>query len=109
MVIVAFLSGIGISLGLIYLYSKKKKNSIPSSPHYMSAKQNPYITLPLQERPSKKQIASTSNNILNNVHNGTLKPKCYDYETATIKRNSHGLNNGHNKQELLTDDKFLYD
>lgn len=94
---------------MMFLYLRKKKTSIPSSPHYITAKQNSYITVPLQDRPSKKQSASTSNTLLNNVHNGTLKSKCYDYDTATIKRNSHGLNNGHNKQEFMGDDKYFYD
>lgn len=94
---------------MMFLYLRKKKTSIPSSPHYITAKQNSYITVPLQDRPPKKQSASTSNTLLNNVHNGTLKSKCYDYDTATIKRNSHGLNNGHSKQEYMTDDKFLFD
>lgn len=94
---------------MMFLYLRKKKTTIPSSPHYITAKQNSYITVPLQDRSSKKQSASTSSTLLNNVHNGTLKSKCYDYDTATIKRNSHGLNNGHNKQELMSDDKYYYD
>ncbi|RZC38554.1 semaphorin-5A, partial [Asbolus verrucosus] len=57
------------------------------------------------QRPPKKHGASTSNNLLNNVHNGTLKSLKYsDYDTATLKRNSHALNNGHVKQDLLDDD-----
>lgn len=107
--LLGFIVGMCAAGSLLYVYQKRKKNSIPSSPHYMSAKQNPYITLPLHDRPFKRQSASTSNNVLNNVHNGTLKSKCYDYDTATIKRNSHGLNNGHAKQELMSDDKFLYE
>lgn len=94
---------------MMFLYLRKKKTTIPSSPHYITAKQNSYIVVPQQDRITKKQTASTSNTLLNNVHNGTLKSKCYDYDTATIKRNSHGLNNGHNKQELMSDDKFFYD
>lgn len=91
-----------------YIYQKKRKPRIPSSPHYMSAKQNPYIAVPFQERPPKKQSAHASNSILNNVHNGTLKSAKYDYETATMKRNSHSLNNGHTKTELLIGDDKLY-
>lgn len=106
-VIAALLSGFIIGFPcsglMLYFYLKKKKTTIPSSPHYISAKQNPYITVPLHERPFKKQCASTSNTIINNIHNGTLKSKCHDYDTATIKRNSHSLNNGHSKQD---DDKY---
>ncbi|XP_064215610.1 semaphorin-5B [Tribolium castaneum] len=103
---------LGIVIGLVsgvggtHYYHKKRRIKIPSSPHYMSPKQNPYITMPLQDR-SKKHSASTSNNLLNN---GTLKSKyCSDYESATLKRNSHTLNNGHVKQDLLDDDKYYYD
>lgn len=101
----------GVVIGLLcsgvmmYLYFRKRKPRLPSSPHYISAKQNPYITVPLQELPGKRQRASTSNSILNNSHNGTLKSnKYYDYDTATIKRNSQGLNNGHMKS-----DNFYYE
>lgn len=102
----------GFVIGLIvtssaWFYCRRKKPRIPSSPHYMSAKQNPYIAVPFQERPPKKQIAHSSNSILNNVHNGTLKSVKYDYDTVTMKRNSHGLNNGHTKTEL-GDDKYYY-
>lgn len=87
-------------------YIKNKRMRIPSSPHYINTKQNPYITVPLHDR-LKKNTASTSNNVLNNIHNGTLKSvKCYDYDT--IKKNSHGLNS-HAKQEILNDDKLYYD
>lgn len=91
-----------------WIYYKKRKPRIPSSPHYMSAKQNPYIAVPFQERPPKKQSAHASNSILNNVHNGTLKSVKYDYDTATMKRNSHSLNNGHTKTDLLIGDDKLY-
>lgn len=100
-----FIIGLLCACAMIFLYFRKRKVRIPSSPHYISAKQNPYITVPLQEMPPKRQGASTSNSILNNSHNGTLKSnKCYDYDTATIKRNSHGLNNGHRKT-----DNYYYD
>lgn len=94
-------------LAFYFFYLKKRKTRIPSSPHYMSAKQNPYIAVPFQDRPTKKQSASSSGSILNN---GTLKPVKYlDYETATMKRNSHGLNNSHSKAaELVGDDKLYY-
>lgn len=99
-----------MALAFYFLYLKKRKTRIPSSPHYMSAKQNPYIAVPFQERPTKKQSATTSSSILNNVHNGTLKPVKYpEFETATMKRNSHGLNNGHTKMtDLVGDDKLYY-
>lgn len=92
---IGFFVGFPAGAAIMHYYQKKKRIRIPSSPHYMNSKQNPYITMPLQERP-KKHSASTSNNFLNN---GTLKSAKYnDYEpTATLKRNSHALNNGHAK------------
>ncbi|KAL3289509.1 hypothetical protein HHI36_022926 [Cryptolaemus montrouzieri] len=100
---------LGLSCGVMlgHIYPKRKKARIPSSPHYINTKQNPYVTVPLHDR-SKKNVASTSNNLLNNIHNGTLKSmKCYDYDT--MKYGCNGVNNVHNKQELLNDDKFFYD
>ncbi|KAF5272830.1 hypothetical protein FQR65_LT00426 [Abscondita terminalis] len=96
----------GVVLGLlcssvmIYFYFRKRKPHLPSSPHYISAKQNPYITVPLQDLPGKRHAASSSHSILNNSHHGTMKlNKAIDYDTATIKRNSHSLNNGHMKSD----------
>lgn len=101
--VIGLLGGVG---GTHYYHIKHKRTKIPSSPHYMKSNQNPYISMPLQERP-KKHSASTSNNLLNN---GTLKSKFSDYESATLnKRNSHALNNGHVKQDLLDDDKYYYE
>lgn len=103
-VILCILGGVVIGLlcsgMMVYFYFRKRKPRLPSSPHYISAKQNPYITVPLQELPSKRQGTSSSHSILNNTHHGSIKSnKCYDYDTATIKRNSHSLNNGHMKAD----------
>ncbi|XP_022912170.1 semaphorin 5c [Onthophagus taurus] len=81
-----------------YVIYIKKKNRIPSSPHYMNTKPNSYVPVPLKERPSKKTLPSTSA-ILNNL-NGTLKSaKMNDYEATSPKRNSHNLNNAITKSD----------
>ncbi|XP_044765447.1 semaphorin-5B isoform X1 [Coccinella septempunctata] len=100
---------LGVTCGVIcvHIHLRKKKTKIPSSPHYINAKQNPYVTVPLHNR-SKKNSASTSNNLLNNVHSGTIKSsKCYDYDT--VKRGNHVFANIHHKQDFLSDDKSYYD
>lgn len=45
---------------------------------------------------NQPRVLAKSNNVTGNHHNNTpkvLSNKNFDYETATIKRNSHGLNN----------------
>lgn len=104
-VVAGIVIGVLGSIGILYLYFRKRKPYLPSSPHYITAKQNPYIAVPLQELPPKRAGASTSNSILNNSQHGTIKSnKCYDYDASTIKRNSHSLNNGHMKA-----DNYYYD
>ncbi|KAJ8986267.1 hypothetical protein NQ317_009977 [Molorchus minor] len=103
---------VGIMPSLIYLayyLFRKKKNTIPSSPHYITAEQNPYISVPTRDKIVKKH-SSTGSGLY--PSNGTVKSiKCYvdDYEipTLTLKRNSHEVRNGHSKQ--YESDKFLYD
>jgi semaphorin 5 len=51
--VVGLVIGLSVGVGTTHYYHKKKRITIPSSPHYMSPKQNPYISMPLQERPKK--------------------------------------------------------
>lgn len=101
-----FFMNLIMCLAFYFFYLKKRKTRIPSSPHYMSAKQNPYIAVPFQERPSKKP-STTASSIVTNIHN-TLKPVKYaDYENTTLKRNSHTLYGGSPKiNDLVGDDKY---
>lgn len=103
----------GFVIGLIctsavwYYQQKKRIPHIPSSPCYMSTKQNPYVTVPLRETIGQKpkRTASFSSATSTVSHKPTLNynslnrnslnhptPKLFskpaDYDTATIKRNS---------------------
>lgn len=94
---------------LIYNYFKKKKNTIPSSPHYISAEQNPYISVPTREKLPRKH---SPNHVGSYPQNGTIKagrkffPDEFEIPT-TLKRNSHGIGNGFAKQ--YDNDKSYYD
>lgn len=107
---IAFVAGSCLSAVFCYYWLKKHQHSLPSSPHYIS-KQNPYVTVPLREVSTPKRTPSFSKNSL--PANGTT-PKLFsqkassDYETATIKRNSHNLLNGHTRTSTLEQDKFFW-
>lgn len=112
-----FIVGLVCACFLFFFYMRRKKPRIPSSPHYLPSKQNPYITVPLQEVPSKRHVygspSSSSNGsaIMHSPGNtmGTLKlytKSLADSDTATIKRNSHSMNNGHNRTESDVLDKY---
>lgn len=120
----AFLIGSAVSAAVCHYYSKRTKPSLPSSPHYMPSKQNPYVTVPLKEIHAPKRTPSFSKHNGTLTKNGTLSkngtlcngngtPKIFaksgDYETATIKRNSHSLMNGHlrNGHNDLETEKFF--
>lgn len=111
---------------LCYLYIRHRRPRIPGSPHYMSSKQNPYVTVPLKEIGShhtKRALSSSSASSSNGSTPGSHKasnggtgislgtPKLFskplvEYETATIKRNSHSLN-GHIRADL-DEDRFFW-
>jgi len=85
---------------------RRHKPKLPSSPHYITTKQNPYVTVPMKDYrvPAKRTPSFTKSSTVSAAatgqqqQHGTL-PKLFnktaDYETATIKRNSHSLVNGH--------------
>ncbi|KAM3962149.1 LOW QUALITY PROTEIN: semaphorin 5c [Aphomia sociella] len=100
---------------------------VPSSPHYMTATQNSYVTVPLKDVPRKAKrqpsftgiggtsgiLLSKSNNISNaNNHNNSMAtPKLYpkaianEYDSmGTLKRHSNQPNNKTNLD--LEEDKF---
>lgn len=122
--VATFLVAVIMMTVLCYLYIRRHHPRIPGSPHYMSSKQNPYVTVPLKEigsHHSKRALsssASSSNGSTPGAHkasNGGTgislgTPKLFskplvEYETATIKRNSHSLN-GHIRADLDQDRFF---
>ncbi|PSN40455.1 Semaphorin-5B, partial [Blattella germanica] len=125
--VATFFVGIGLMGALCFLYFRRRRPRIPGSPHYITSKQNPYVTVPLKEvgnhhpkrAPSFSSSASSSNGSTPGSHkasNGGTgisigTPKLFakplvEYETATIKRNSHSLANGHIRADL-DQDKFF--
>lgn len=97
-VILGILFGLLVSFLCYHYFIKRRKPQLPSSPHYMTAKSNQYTSVPLRDKPPKRQGASSSNILNVTANNGTMKSLKFDYDT--IKRNSNSLNNG------LFDDKF---
>ncbi|XP_023288888.1 semaphorin-5A, partial [Orussus abietinus] len=99
--IAGFLIGLGLTAGVCFIYLKRRRPRVPGSPHYIS-KQNPYVTVPLKEVTAKRQPSfsgSTNGNgtlrgkgtpNANGLGSPKLYPKSLDYESATLKRNSHG-------------------
>ncbi|XP_018916719.2 semaphorin 5c [Bemisia tabaci] len=107
--VLAFAFGLIVSGFLCYYWLRRQRPIIPGSPHYISSKQNPYVTVPLKEVHHPKRTPSFSKHTL--PSNGTPKvfnSRPVEYETATIKRNSHSLLNGHRQQQLdLEQEKFF--
>jgi len=125
--VAAFVVGLVLMGVLCYLYVHHRRPRIPGSPHDVSSKQNPYVTVPLKEvgsyytkhTPSFSSSASSGNVSTPGSHKtpnggtGTSlgTPKLFakplvEHETATIKRNSHTLGNGHIRADL-DQDKFF--
>jgi len=118
----AFIAGLLLMGFFCYMYARRRRPRIPGSPHYISSKQNPYVTVPLKDTGShhtKRALSFSSSSSSNNcltvgsqkTPNGSaVTPKIFakphvEYETATIKRNSHSLN-GHIRADL-EQDKFF--
>ncbi|XP_015592204.1 semaphorin-5A [Cephus cinctus] len=99
--IAGFIIGLGLTAILCFLYVRRRKPRVPGSPHYIS-KQNPYVTVPLKEVNTKRQpsfsgstngngtLRTKNNPNVNGLGSPKLYPKSLDYESATLKRNSHG-------------------
>lgn len=112
----AFMVGLVAAVMMMYYCQKKRKVRIPGSPHYITSKQNSYVTVPLREPPKRTPSATSSNGSstykMSPINgNGIIPTKLFskpaDYETATIKRNSHPLSNGHAVRAQLDEDKFF--
>ncbi|XP_075984423.1 semaphorin 5c [Anticarsia gemmatalis] len=133
-VVAAFVMGVLICLaGVIFCQRRgtrlpwNKQHRVPSSPHYITAKQNSYVTVPLKEVPRKAKrqpsftgigsssgiLLSKANNISNaNNHNTAMAtPKLYpkaianEYDSlGTLRRHSNQPNNKNNLD--IEEDKF---
>ncbi|XP_037302545.1 semaphorin-5A isoform X2 [Manduca sexta] len=133
-VVAAFVMGCLVCLaGVIFCQRRgskmpwRRQNRVPSSPHYITAKQNSYVSVPLKEVPRKAKrqpsfsgigstsgiLLSKSNNLSNaNNHNPTVTtPKLYpkaianEYDSmGTIRRHSNQPNNKNNLD--IEEDKF---
>lgn len=106
-----FILGLLCAAAVWYYQKRKHIPHIPSSPCYMSTKQNPYVTVPLKEAISQKpkrtaSFSSATSNVshkpmvnCNSLNRNSLNhptPKLFskpaDYESSTLKRNSHNGN-----------------
>lgn len=112
-----FIVGLAVACFVFFFYTRRKRTGIPSSPHYLPSKQNPYITIPLQDAPTKRPSYSSISNrdrnssafIMNNTGSGTLRHQKNEYDTSTVKRNSQNtMNNGHTRTDCASDipDKY---
>ncbi|XP_024887509.1 semaphorin-5A [Temnothorax curvispinosus] len=99
--VISFIVGLALTAVLCFCYLKRRKPSIPGSPHYIS-KQNSYVIVPLKEVNAKRQpsfsgstngngtLRGKNNPNVNGLGSPKLYPKSLDYESTTLKRNSHG-------------------
>ena len=113
---------VGALIGAAAVYTvcvRKKSGRVPSSPHYITAKPNHYVSVPANETSSWKTTsvdqpqspnASLKNGVKNGIRNAMITAlPLKDFETATIKRSSHGsYPNGHIRADLDSDNLFNY-
>ncbi|XP_041982701.1 semaphorin-5B [Aricia agestis] len=121
-VIAAFVMGGVVCLAGVIVCQRRglwqRAPRVPSSPHYITAKQNSYVTVPLRDVPPRKakrqpsfsgtSLVLKSNNLSNN-HNTAVTPKLYpkaianEYDSmGTLRRHSNQPNNKTDVEE----DKF---
>ncbi|KAK7077865.1 Semaphorin-5A [Halocaridina rubra] len=104
----------GAVLGALVTYHlcvRRRHRRVPSSPHYITAKPNHYVSVPGAEWKAGQSPSST---IRNGSIKSTLKAAITtlplkDFDTATIKRSSHGsYGNGHLRADLDSDTIFNF-
>lgn len=107
----AFIFGSVIALAATYYYQKHRRVRVPGSPHYIS-KPNSYVTVPLREPPKRSSSSASSNGSSGYKTSSSSPTKLFakppDYETATIKRNSHTAMNGHGVRTPLDEDNKFF-
>lgn len=95
------------SLTTYHLFVRRnRRRRVPSSPHYITAKPNHYVSVPAAERRSGHSPGGSlkGGGGLRAAIAATLPLK--DFDTATIKRSSHG--NGHLRADLDSDTIFNF-
>ncbi|KAG0722995.1 Thrombospondin-1 [Chionoecetes opilio] len=95
------------SLTTYHLFHRRNRpRRVPSSPHYITAKPNHYVSVPAADRrPGHSPGGSLkSGGGLRAALAATLPMK--EFDTATIKRSSHG--NGHLRADLDSDTIFNF-
>ncbi|MCL4127594.1 UNVERIFIED_CONTAM: hypothetical protein GTU68_036498, partial [Idotea baltica] len=115
----AILGGLLTALVLYVYCIKDRRPKIPSSPHYISAKPNQYVSVPgadwkggpsstADAEPLNSPAVSLKNGIKNSIKNAMTSLPLKEYDTATIKRSSHGsYGNGHIRADLESDRIFF--
>lgn len=103
------------ALATFHVCVRRKRRRVPSSPHYMSAKPNHYVSVPGAEWKRKGGGSQSPNGSLKN---GSIKSSLRaamtsvplkEFDTATIKRSSHGsYGNGHLRADLDSDTIFNF-
>lgn len=105
----------GAMLGVLATYHvcvRRRHRRVPSSPHYISAKPNHYVSVPGADWKASGQSPNST------IRNGSIKSSLKaaittlplkDFDTATIKRSSHGsYGNGHLRADLDSDTIFNF-
>ncbi|KAB7496635.1 Semaphorin-5A, partial [Armadillidium nasatum] len=114
---------LGAVLGAFGVYTlclKAKRVKIPSSPHYISAKPNQYVSVPgsdwkngstsviAEEEALQSPTSTLKKGLKNSIKSAITSLPLKDYDTATIKRSSHGsYGNGHIRADLESDRIFF--
>ncbi|CAL4059907.1 unnamed protein product [Meganyctiphanes norvegica] len=108
---------IGFFLGafvIYWLFVRNRTRRVPSSPHYITAKPNHYVSLPRSQRKTEKHTspsATLKNGVKNGIRNAITALPLTDSnsDTATIKRSSHGsYGNSHIRADLESDTIFNF-
>lgn len=99
------------SLATYHVCVRRRHRRVPSSPHYISAKPNHYVSVPGADWKGDQSPASTLKNgsIKNGLRAAITTLPLKEFDTATIKRSSHGsYGNGHLRADLDSDTIFNF-
>lgn len=99
------------ALGTFHVFVRRRHRRVPSSPHYISAKPNHYVSVPGADWKAGQSPSSTIRNgsIKSTLKSAITTLPLKDFDTATIKRSSHGsYGNGHLRADLDSDTIFNF-